>query len=266
MAGSVVFGLLAVLATFVSWLAAITDGGIDLPFRDALRIYAVGQVGKYVPGSVWPVLTQAQLARRHGISPVRMASGALLALAISVSVAMVTGCVLLPFSGAHATARLWWAPIVAVPMVVVLVPPVLNRLVVLAARVMRRGPVESRFSPSGIARSAAWCVAGNMLFGLHIWCLGYPLGATGVRGYVLSVCAYALASGVGVLVILAPAGAGIREAVLTVVLAPVLSVDAALVIALVSRVVMIVVDIVLALTQIRGLRRPVAMTYAEDAT
>jgi glycosyltransferase 2 family protein len=257
-AGSVLFGLLAVLAMFRSWLAAVTDGGVELPARDALRIYAVGQIGKYLPGSVWPVLTQSQLGRRHGIAPLRMASGVLLSLAVGVSSGLVIGCVLLPFSDAHAAHRLWWAPLLAIPMLIVLIPKVLNRLVVLAARVLRRGPVESTFTLQGIARSAGWSTVGNLLFGLHIWCLGYPLGAHGIRGYLLSVCAYGLASSVGVLIIFTPAGAGAREAVLTVVLAPILSVDAALAVALVSRAVLIVVDVGLALSQVRGLRRPVS--------
>ncbi len=257
-AGSALFGLLAVLAMFGSWLAAVTDGGIDLPVRAGLRIYGVGQIGKYLPGSVWPVLTQSQLGRRHGISPLRMASGVLLSLAIGVSSGLVIGCILLPFSDARAEQTLWWAPILAIPMVIVLIPRVLNRLVVLAARVLRRGPVDSTFTSAGIVRSAAWSTAGNLLLGLHIWCLAYPLGAHGLRGYLLSVCAYALASSVGVLVIFTPAGAGVREAVLTAVLAPLLSVDAALAIALVSRAILIMVDVGLALSQVRGLRRPVS--------
>jgi uncharacterized membrane protein YbhN (UPF0104 family) len=58
-----------------------------------------------------------------------------------------------------------------------------------------------------------------------------------------------------VIVIFAPAGAGAREAVLIAVLAPVLSVDAALAIALVSRVLLIAVDVLIAASQLRGLNR-----------
>jgi uncharacterized membrane protein YbhN (UPF0104 family) len=253
--GSIVFGLAAVLAMFGSWRAAVVDSGVDLGVRDGLQIYGVGQVGKYLPGSVWPVLTQAQLARRRGASPLRMASGALLSLAISVSVGLVAGCALLPFSGPKAFSRYWWAPFLILPMVLVLAPPVLNRLVGFAARVLRRGAVESEFTTAGVLRSAAWSLLGNALFGLHVVCLAGPLGATGLRGYLLSTCAYALASSVGVLVIFAPAGAGFREGVLTAVLAPLLAVDSALAVALVSRVVLIVVDVGLALSQLRGLHR-----------
>jgi glycosyltransferase 2 family protein len=261
---SFAFGSLAVLALFMSWLAAVTDGGIELGARDGLRIYGVGQIGKYLPGSVWPVLTQAQLGKRRGIPPMRMASGALLALAISVCAGLVMGCLLLPFSGDQAAHRLWWAPFMVIPLVIVLAPPVLNRLLGVAARALRRGPVEGKYSLRGIMRSACWAAIGNILFGAHIYCLAAPLGAHSVRGFLLSVCAYSLASSVGVLVIFAPAGAGAREAVLTAVLAPVLSIDAALAIALVSRVVLIAVDVILALSQLPGLRLSVDPTAASQ--
>jgi uncharacterized membrane protein YbhN (UPF0104 family) len=254
-AGSFGCGMLAVLALFGSWLAAVTDGGVSLPVRAGLQIYGVGQIGKYLPGSVWPVLTQTQLGRRRGISPLRMASGALLALAVSVDVGLVMGGLFLPFSGHRAVRVFWWVPLVAIPMVLVLIPAVLNRLISVAARVLRRGEVASGYSWAGIGRSAAWAALGNLLFGLHIYLLGIGLGETSVRGFVLAVCAYSLASSVGVIVIFAPAGAGAREAVLVAVLAPVLSVDAALAIALVSRVLLIAVDVLIATSQLRGLNR-----------
>ena len=248
--GSFVFGVLATLAGFLSWLAAVVDGGVHLPVRAGLRVYAIGQVGKYLPGAVWPVLTQTQLGRRHGVSPMRMASGALLALAISVCTCLVLGCVLLPFAGGEAEQRYWWAPLVAVPMIIALIPPVLNRLLAFASRVLRMGPFESGYSGAGILRAASWSVVANLLFGMHVYLLAWPGGEHGLRLYVLCTCAYALAAGLGVLVVLAPAGAGAREAVITAVLAPVLGVAFALAIALVSRVILIFVDIVVALSQL----------------
>lgn len=255
LAGSFVAGLLGILALYKSWLAAVTDGRVELPVREGLRIYGVGQIGKYLPGSVWPVLTQAQLGRRLGISRLRMASGALLALAVSVTAGLVLGCLLLPFSGGDAARKLWWAPLAAIPLLLVLFPPFLNRTIAFAARVLRRGEVDSAYTLAGIARCAGWATLGNLFFGLHIFCLVHSQGATSFRGYVLSVCAFSLASSIGVIVIFAPAGAGIRETVLIVVLAPVLSVASALAIALVSRSVLVLVDVVLAVSQTRGLSK-----------
>ncbi|GAB2870644.1 glycosyltransferase [Nocardioides pacificus] len=251
--GSGALGAAAVGALYLSWLEAVRDGGVRLSARDGLRVYGVGQAGKYLPGSVWPVLAQAQLGRRYGVSPLRMASASLLALAISVCTALVIGCVLLPAAGREASELVGWAPLLALPLLAALWPPVLNRLVDLAARLLRRDVPPSTYSLPGVLRSAAWCVAGNLLFGLHIMLLGAPLGVTGLQGYVLAVCAYALASGIGVALVFVPAGMGAREAVLVAVLAPVTSVGDALVVALVSRVLLIVVDTALGLSQLRGL-------------
>jgi uncharacterized membrane protein YbhN (UPF0104 family) len=59
---------------------------------------------------------------------------------------------------------------------------------------------------------------------------------------VLGTAAFALAWVVGLLVVIAPAGAGPREAALVLALAPVLSSADALLVALVSRVLMVVAD------------------------
>ena len=252
--GSLVLAVVAVLAMLMSWDAAVRDGGVDLPFRDMVRIYCVGQVGKYVPGSVWPVLTQSQLARRRGSSPARVASGSLLALAVSVCVFLAVGAALLPLSSHEAAARLWWVPLAVVPMVVALHPAILNRALAVAGRVLRRGAPDFAYTLPGVLRCSAWALVGAVAFGGHVYLLADSLGGGGLRGFALSTCAFALATGVGVLVIFAPAGAGVREAVLTLVLAPVLSVDAALVIALVSRAMLIVVDLGLGLSQVYGLR------------
>ena len=251
---ALLFGLVGVGFMLLSWAVAVKDAGADLPLRDLARIYCVGQVGKYLPGSVWPVVTQARLANRRGASASRVASGSLLNLAITVAVVLAFGGALLPFSGDQAAQQLWWAPVLAVPMVGVLHPAVLNRLLALAGKVLKRDQLEIAFTTRGVLLSAGWALLGSIAFGAHVFALAHALGVHGVRGFVLSTCAYALASGVGVLVILAPAGAGVREAVLTAVLAPVLSVEAAVVIALASRALFIVIDLGLGASQVWGLR------------
>jgi uncharacterized membrane protein YbhN (UPF0104 family) len=139
-------------------------------------------------------------------------------------------------------------------MLGVLHPAVLNRLLALAGRVLKRGELEIAFTFRGVLTSAGWALLGSLAFGAHIFALAHGLGVTGLRGFVLSTCAYSLAAGVGVVIIFAPAGAGVREAVLTAVLSPLISVEAAVVVALASRAVFIVVDLGLGAAQVAGLR------------
>jgi len=80
-----------------------------------------------------------------------------------------------------------------------------------------------------------------LAFGAHAWVLASRLGADGLRD-ATTVGAFALAWVVGFLVVIAPAGAGPREAALVLALAPVMDTPDALVLALVSRVLMLVGD------------------------
>jgi hypothetical protein len=52
-------------------LLAGLDTRLDL--ATAGKVYFVGGLGKYVPGGLWPMLTQADLARRLGEPPIRFA-------------------------------------------------------------------------------------------------------------------------------------------------------------------------------------------------
>lgn len=246
--------LLAVLAMLMSWAASVREGAPSLGARDLARVYLVGQMGKYLPGSVWPVLAQSALARRRGASASAVATGSLLNLALTVAVSLAVGGALLPLAPDEAVDQLWWAPFVLVPFVVVLHPRVLGLLLPLASRAMRRG--EPSFVPTGpgIVRASAWAVAGSLLFGAHLYVLVDALGGGGLRGLALTTCAYNLAVAAGVIVIFVPAGAGVREAVLTAVLAPVLDVPTALAAALVSRATLIVLDLGLGALQVRGLK------------
>ena len=252
--GSLALATLAVFAMLMSWAASVREGAPTLTLRDFNRIYFVGQMGKYLPGSVWPVLTQSMLARRRGASPGSVATGSLLNLALTVTVSLLVGAALLPFAPAAAVDQLQWVPFVLVPMVAVLHPAVLNRLLPLAARLMRREPVNYQASGRTITISAAWAVLGSLLFGAHLYVLVSTLAEGGGRELVLTTCAYNLAAAAGVIVIIVPAGAGVREAVLTAVLAPVLDVSTALAVALVSRATLVVVDLVLGGLQVPGLR------------
>src|SRR4051794_5475489 len=182
------------LAIFRSWACLLSDTGADVDLRAAIRIYAIGQAGKYVPGSVWSIVSQVQLGREYGISRVRMASASLVALLVSVTVAIAAGCLLLPFSGGEAMSRYWFAPLVAVLFAALLWPPVLNVALGWAGRLVR-SPGDHSHSGSAIATSAGWAVLANLLFGVHVMAIAQGLGVNGVRGYLLSTCAYALAAG-----------------------------------------------------------------------
>lgn len=246
-AGTVVLSLVlacaGLVAQMLSWRSLLAATGAPPPLGAAARIYYHGQLGKYVPGSVWAVVAQAELGRAHRVSRARSAVVALAALAVLLVVGGAVAVVGLAAASPGSLSTYWWAVAVVPLGIVGLLPPVFNRLVALALRLLHRGEEPVRVAGPGLARSAAWALVMWLLFGAHAVVLVADLapGDPG-RAAVLGTAAFALAWVVGLLVVIAPAGAGPREAALVLALAPVLSSADALLVALVSRVLMVVAD------------------------
>jgi glycosyltransferase 2 family protein len=232
------------LAIFLSWRALLTDLGARLPPAAGLRVFFLGQLGKYVPGSIWPALAHMELGRDYRV-PQRV-SGAALAVTMLMAVgsALLVAVLLIPVAGLGALGRYWWI-VVALPVVVVIAsPPVLNRLLGLALRVARRSPLPRPLSSAGALRSVGWALAAWVCYGVHVWLLAHQLGVPGgLPLLALSTGAFAGAWCAGFLLVIVPAGAGAREAALILLLAPAMSAPQATVIAVVSRLLMTIGDL-----------------------
>jgi uncharacterized membrane protein YbhN (UPF0104 family) len=233
--------LLALLATLQVYRVLLTALGSPLPARAAAQILFVGQLGKYLPGSVWPVLAQMQIGAAHKVPRSRSASASVLAMLMSLVSGILIGLVMLPFAG-HAAPYRWvfvLAPVVGVCMH----PKALNRILDRLLRLARRPPLERPLTGGTVAAALGWGVVSWIFFGLQIWLLGSRLGLAGGFGLLLAIGGFAFAWCAGFLVVFAPAGAGVREIVLIAVLVGVMSRGDATAVALVSRVLMPIGDL-----------------------
>jgi hypothetical protein len=253
---TVVAALVAVLAGLVAtmqvWRVLLSALGSPLPARTASRIFFLGQLGKYIPGSMWPVLVQMELAQAARVPRSRSATAAVLTLVTSLCAGLLAALATLPFLPTEpylptgATADFRWA-FLAVPVLLAMMHPrVVNAAVGRLLRLTGRPPLERPLSARAVAVAMVWALLSWVLLGAQVWLLAIRLGAPPGRGLVLAVGGFALAWSAGFLVVLAPAGAGVREILLVATLAAVLSVGAATAVALVSRVLMTVGDLVLA--------------------
>ena len=109
-----------------------------------------------------------------------------------------------------------------------------------ASRAAPRSPGWSAVGRAVLLMLLAWAAYGGAT-----WVLVQRLDP-GPAGLPVAVGAYALAWVVGFLAVAAPAGVGAREAVVVVVLAPLVGTAGALAVALVSRAALTVVDLGLA--------------------
>jgi glycosyltransferase 2 family protein len=232
------------LATFLSWRALLTDLGFPLPPAGSLHVFFLGQLGKYLPGSIWPAVAQMELGRDYRV-PQRV-SGAAVAttLLISVGTGLLVAVVLVPLAGLGELGRYWWTTLALPVVALVASPPVLNRLLGFALRLARRAPLPRPLSTAGALRSVGWALAAWLCYGGQVWLLAHQLGVTGGLPLLLhSTGAFAGAWCVGFLLVAVPAGAGAREAALILLLGSGMSRSQATVVAVVSRLLFTLADL-----------------------
>lgn len=234
------------LAGVMSWRALLAEEGHPLELRDAGRVFLVGQLGKYLPGSVWAVLVQMELATRLGVPRARTFTATLSWIGLSLSSALTVGLIGLPVM-AEADTPLGWLLWALLPIALVCSHPrVLTKIVNLVLRMLRKPPLPHEFTWRGVLRAFGWLLVTWLLYGAHLWLLANSLGAPGFSGFLRTLGAFALALGAGIVFIVAPSGAGAREALIVASLAGVMSKGEALGVAVVSRMVFTVADIGLA--------------------
>jgi hypothetical protein len=231
---ALMMGLRAVLAGF----------GSVLPLRGAARVWFIAQLGKYVPGKVWVLAAQVELGHQYKVPRLRMVSATFLNMAITMATGLAIAAVALPLTSPAATADYWWLFPLAPVLLATLHPKIVTWGLNLGLRIIHRPPLERPADLGATLRTVGWSLIGWALFGLHIWLLALDGGGSGKSLPLAAIGGYALAWTVGFLFFIAPGGIGAREVALAITLAPALPAGAPQVVAIISRVVFTLVDLI----------------------
>jgi hypothetical protein len=253
-AGALVAVAAGLLATMQVWRGLLAGLGSPLPLAAAARIFFIGQLGKYIPGSMWPILAQMDLAAPYRVPRRRSATAALLTMLICLCAGLVAALTTLPLFVGRSTveesvsgrAGYGWVFGAAPVLLVLLHPRLLNPVLRRLSRLVRRPAPEQPLAGRVIVTALGWALLSWVLLGAHVWLLATRLGAPTAATLPLAVGGFAFAWSAGFLVVIAPAGAGVRDLLLIATLSPVLSVGPATAVTLVSRAAMTGGDLLLA--------------------
>ncbi|OUC92695.1 lysylphosphatidylglycerol synthase transmembrane domain-containing protein [Streptosporangium minutum] len=247
---SLVLSLVAVVAALCSgmmtWRALLADLGSPLAFRPAAKVFFVGQLGKYIPGSLWPVLAQMEMGRELGVPRPRSAAAFFLTMPVQLGSGLMISGVTLLTALPGSVAPYAWVFLLLPLLAVVFEPRVINAVLGFGLRKLKREPLERPLTRRGMLTALGWALLGWTAYGLHLAAVVHEFGPSGVSAVVFSIGAFALSWCLGIMTFVVPAGAGVREAAMVVVLAPVLDRGSAIAVALCSRIVIIVGDLVCA--------------------
>jgi hypothetical protein len=235
-----------VLLSPLVWQSMLAAVDVRVGVQDSSKIYLVGQLGKYVPGSVMAILLQVELASSVGITRARSFTASLLTAGVVVVASLLAGTLAIP-AFVHNQPDLLWLFVLLPIGLAMLHPRPLTFAVNTLLRLLRRPPLPHRLAGAAVFRAAVLSLATYVLYGLHLYLLVASLrGTWQVNGLVvllLCVGSMGLAMTAGLVALVLPSGLGARELVIVGGLAAVLPYGQTLALAVVSRVMFTVVEL-----------------------
>lgn len=217
-------------------------GGPAIPAAEAVRLFMIANLGRYLPGKVWQIAGLAALAKGRGVPAITATGAAVLGQGIALVAASAVG--MGAFLAGPEQYRRWGvvgAVLVGVLVVLVSIPPIFNRLAALWFRLAR---TEARV-PLRSMHGLKWLglyVLNWVMYAGAFWVLSRSLGSAG--GLVPVGSAFAAAYVLGYAMVFAPAGLGPREGFLILFLTPHLGATASGVTAVVARLWTTLVELV----------------------
>jgi hypothetical protein len=254
---------LAILALAVIMLAASTlllgAGWIVLlesvtprePRRRArlLVSFAYAWMGRYVPGTVPFFAGRVVLGGRCGYRTRPLVLTTAVQNVLEVLVATVVGASLLIASQGVTERGGLFVLLAIAPSAALLAlhPAVLMRIAGASLRLLGRDPLpEGELPPTpAIALSAVLVVSNQLLNGLALWLVLDVVAGAALTDWMLITGALSLAGAAGILIVLVPAGLGVRDGALTALLAPRYAVEAAALASVMLRLCNVVADLAL---------------------
>jgi hypothetical protein len=185
-------------------------------------IFFQAQLGKYIPGSVWQYAGRAAVSRTYGISG--------RAVGLSLPIEFAASAIA---AGSMAGLLLgWWGALILAAVAIALVPG--------------RALTHNRRFTSTTIQATLLFVPVWLLLGASFWLCARGLLAVPAHDLAYYMGAFAVAWLAGLVAIYAPGGLGVREAVLVALLGGRIGAGNALIVAAASRLILILVDVLLA--------------------
>ncbi|MCA0376173.1 MAG: flippase-like domain-containing protein [Gemmatimonadetes bacterium] len=241
--------VLAVYAMLVqSWRVLLGGWGGALPYRDAVRIWTIANLGRWIPGKLWSIGALGVMAAEAGVSGIAAAGAALLGTLLNIGagfgVMAITGASGLDAvrPGLRIVAILLGAGFV---VGVLVLPSVMPRVIGRVAA-WRKLPTP----PSQLPARALWfATVANVLswvgYGLAFACFARGVTPAISGNPAMFIAVFSASYLLGYLVLIAPGGLGVREVALVGLLTALGSTGQgeAVILSVTSRVWLIVLEV-----------------------
>jgi len=242
---SFVFLFIYFLMLTLGWKNIIKELGEIIRFPKAFWIISTSQIAKYVPGGIWYTLGRVYLCRTERIRGEIIVLSVILETCILMLTNLVLFLISLIFSKDTAMLHPLLSMAFIVVLLIILYPPLLNWLVNIALKILRRPLIKLEIKYLHMLKLSIYFfgvwLAQIIGFFLLINSI-YPISASQI--YSLAA-AYTLSWIAGFIVLFAPGGLGVREGMMSLLLSSQLPLPLAIAMSFIARVWIIVFETIM---------------------
>jgi len=248
---SVLLGAAGVGLNGFVWHRLIADQGCRLSVRKALALCAVAQFGKYIPGNIGQHIGRVWLAQREGISVALTLATMLIEIlwvtGVAVGLSVVALALYVDTHAAGLSIRFSTAQLSVIVALLMSTPWVgiwvIKRFLPhLAARLVGGGTIALPRISTALVVSVAYLLCFVLLGGM-VKLQAVSLFGVHTGSFIQLTCLFAAAWLAGYVVPGAPAGLGIRESMMLVLMGPILGAGTVVGLAVTMRVTTSLADL-----------------------
>lgn len=242
---SFVFLFIYFLMLALGWENIVKELGGTIQFPKAFWIISTSQIAKYVPGGIWYTLGRVYLCRTEKVR------GEIIVLSVILEtcILMLTNLVLFLISVVFLKDAALLSPLLSVVFIIVLLvvlyPPLLNRFVNIAMKILKRPVIKLEMKYLHLLRLCVYFfgvwLAQIIGFFLLINAI-YPVSAPQIFSLA---AAYTLSWITGFIVLFAPGGLGVREGMMSLLLSSQLPLPLAIGMSFIARVWIIIFEVIM---------------------
>jgi uncharacterized membrane protein YbhN (UPF0104 family) len=235
-----------------AWLEIIKGFGYKIKLHESFRVIYMANLGRYIPGKVWQVIGMVGLAKEINVPPqISLAS-----FALAQAFALPASFVLIPLTvgmGSSLASLEVYRDILYGFMGAVVVaflflffnPGGLNWALNKVLKLFRQEPVNYHPDMKNRTVIFLWYILNWTLFGLSFHFFLKALLAQTNISFIHSAGYYITAYVLGYITILSPGGLGVREGVMSALLAPQFGVPVAASISIINRVWITIAEVII---------------------
>ncbi len=245
---SVLTGLTYV-ALVGGWVLSLKWWRQSLTYIDALRIWFLSNLARYIPGAVWQFVGLAAMCRARGVSAVAATTAILLQQVLLLLTGLVLTLALSPqllgdWTAARDPVTLIALVLVGISVLIVGLPALVPRFKVLTERVTGRDVAWPEPPVGALGIYAASLLVPWLVYGVAFHLFAVAMMGPGAPPAIVSVAAFVGSYVAGIIAVFAPGGLVVREVALTAALTPVVGAQYALFLAVVSRLWLVAVELI----------------------